>query len=91
MKNIDIDRHSEIEILYIAGNATSQNFTQIRKVNKDTHQKYLIANIERYNYLDSCNLNDTLLTLVLCDTSVYHLKVKDTITVNINNIQYQLK
>jgi hypothetical protein len=92
IKKIDIGEQNKIEILYIAGNATSRNYTQIRKIDNKTNKKYLLESYEkRYNYLEKYKLNGDSLILVLRDTSSIHLERVDTFLLNIQDIKYELK
>ncbi|GHT01620.1 hypothetical protein FACS189421_14270 [Bacteroidia bacterium] len=91
MEKINLDEQNEIEILYIPGNATSQNITQIRKTNKKTKEKYVLENYERYNYLDRFSLDGENLSIVLRDTSVHHLESIETFQLNVQDVKYKLK
>ncbi|MDR2057208.1 MAG: hypothetical protein LBP83_02800 [Dysgonamonadaceae bacterium] len=91
MGKINIDEQNEIEILYIPGNATSQNITQIRKINNTTKEKYVLGNYERYNYLDKYYLSEENLIIILRDTSIHHFESIDTVQLNIQNIKYKIK
>jgi len=91
MGNINIDEQSEIEILYIPGNATSQNITQIRKIDKSTNEKFVLENYERYNYLDKYYLKGDCITIILRDTSVHHFESIDTVRLNIHDVKYKIE
>jgi hypothetical protein len=91
MGKINIDSTNEIEIIYVQGNATSQNFTVVKKTNKETKAEYILDNYERYNYLEKYYLDGENLTLILRDTSVHHVEIIDTFRLNIHNIQYKLQ
>lgn len=59
------------KILYVAGNATTQNVIQVVRISKDSKQ-VVLKNYERYNALDSYRiLNNSSLQLILRDTISY--------------------
>jgi len=91
LKKIYLDTQNEVEIIYIPGNATSQNITQIRKINLISGKKSVLGNFERYNYLESDSLCGSNLMIVLRDTGVYHFNCIDTIRLNIHDVQYEIK
>lgn len=91
MERINVDEQSEVKILYIPGNATSQNITQVRKINHETKEEYVLGNYERYNYLDQYWLEGDSLVLVLRDTSVYHIISIDTVKLNTQDIKYKIE
>lgn len=59
-------RSDSLNIIYYHGNATVQSSIQIRKEG----QKQALKFYERYNYVNSYNIDDSSLVLVLSDTSV---------------------
>jgi hypothetical protein len=91
IEKIDIGGQIDIQILYVPGNATLMNGVQIRKINKQTQEEYLLGNYDRYNYLDEYSLEGQNLTFVLRDTSVHHLESVDTFQLNINDVKYKIK
>ena len=90
MGKINIDGQNEIQVLYIQGNASSQNITQVRKINNKTKEKYILGNYERYNYLDEFYLDRDNLTIILRDTSIHHFTSVDTIRIDIQNVKYKI-
>lgn len=92
VNKIDIDGQYEIEILYIPGNATSQNITQIRKINKRTKEKYVLENYnKRYSYLEKLSIDDNTLSIILRDTSDHNLERVDTFQLDMQDVKYKLK
>ena len=73
-----------IDLYYIPSNATSCDYIQVRIKEMESKEDTII-NFERYNYVANSKLNDTLLKLVLKDTSIYHIIRKDTFIININD------
>jgi hypothetical protein len=66
------------KILYVAGNATTQNVIQVVSISNDNSQ-VVLKNYERYNALDSYKLlGDTILQLVVRDTISYLGNKPDT-------------
>ncbi|MDL2306280.1 hypothetical protein LJC72_13270 [Bacteroides sp. OttesenSCG-928-D19] len=92
IKTIEVDKQNKIEILYIPGNATSQNITQIRKINKKTKEKYVLENYyKRYNYLEKFSLEDKKLSIILRDTNIHYFERMDTFQLNIQDVKYKLE
>jgi hypothetical protein len=91
IEKFDIGGQKDIQILYVPGNATLMNGVQVRKINKQTKEEYLLENYDRYNYLDKYDFEGQTLTLVLRDTSVHHLESIDTFQLNINDVKYKIK
>lgn len=73
-----------IDLYYIPSNATSCDYIQVR-IKEMESEKDTTISFERYNYIVNSRLNDTLLELVLKDTSIYHIIRKDTFIININD------
>jgi hypothetical protein len=91
IKKIDIDKQNRIEILYIAGNTTSQNYTIIKKINNKTKEEFILDNYERYNFLEKYYLEGDNLTLILRDTSVHYVEIIDTLRLNIQDVKYKIE
>jgi hypothetical protein len=91
IKKINIGKNNEIKILYIEGNATSQNYIQIRRIDNTTKEEYILGNYERYNYLEKYKFKNDSLTLILKDTSIFHFECVDTFRLNINEIKYKIE
>lgn len=73
-----------IDLYYIPSNATSYDYIQV-KIKEVKSKRDTSVSFERYNYIVNSRLNDTLLELVLKDTSIYHIIRKDTFIININD------
>lgn len=72
----------KIGIYFVPSNATSQDYIQIRKIG--VGQDDIIMNFERFDFVvKSSFINDSLLEIVLKDTSAYITK-QDTFIVNVN-------
>ena len=69
-----VDKKYNINIYYIPSNAATQPNIQIRKVQGDLEE--LIEVYERYNFLESYEVNNDSLFIVLNDTMRKHVKAK---------------
>lgn len=72
-----------LECYYLPSNATSQDYVQIRQVNKQTNAEIILENYERYQSVSNYKqLNDSLVSIILIDTSSY-IQRRDTVLVKI--------
>lgn len=68
------DKDYKLKIIFFPSNATIQSSIQVRTVENDVEE--VIGDYERYNFLESYEIKNDSLFIVLNDTMRAHVKVK---------------
>ena len=88
LENFEIDKNNKVEFYYIPGNATSQNYLQLRFISNDRWMSKRIS-FERYNSVENVSLinKDSLsfVAKVKMDSEIYD--IVDTIIVDLSKIK----